>query len=68
MASHRKHREGGGVIIYINEDLTYQPLISISDKMCSMVAIYTSNGDWRRKQSNHKMGSVNENWSVSWAV
>ena len=28
----------------------------------------TSNGDWRRKQSNHKMGSVNENWSVSWAV
>ena len=29
---------------------------------------YTSNADWRRKQSNHKMGSVNENWSVSWAV
>ena len=30
--------------------------------------LYTSNGDWCRKQSNHKMGSVNENWSVSWAV
>ena len=33
VASHRKKREGGGVIIYINEDLTYQHLISVSDEM-----------------------------------
>ena len=32
--------EGGGVIIYIDNDATYKPLISISDEMCSIVAIY----------------------------
>ena len=42
VASHRKNREGGGVIIYINEDLTYQPLISMSDEMCSIEAIYVN--------------------------
>ena len=40
VASHRKDREGGGVIIYIDNDATYKPLISISDEMCSIVAIY----------------------------
>ena len=40
VASHRKNRNGVGVIIYINDDLTYQPLVSISDEMCSMVAIH----------------------------
>ena len=40
VASHRKDREGGGVIIYINNDATFKPLISISDDMCSVVAIY----------------------------
>jgi len=43
-------------------------LYPIFPKIPSPIAINTSNGDWRRKQSNHKMGSVNENWSVSWAV
>ena len=37
VASHRKNRNGGGVIIYINNDLTYQTLVSISDEMCSLV-------------------------------
>ena len=40
VASHRKNREGGGVIIYIDNDATYKPLISISNEMCSIVAIY----------------------------
>merc|ERR1711895_143365 len=40
VASHRKDREGGGIIIYIDNDATYKPLISISDEMCSIVAIY----------------------------
>merc|ERR1711913_254240 len=40
MASHRKNRDGGGVIIYIDNNATYKPLISISDEMCSIVAIY----------------------------
>ena len=40
VASHRKNREGGGVIIYIDEDASYKSLISISDEMCSIVAIY----------------------------
>ena len=39
-ASHRQVRRGGGTIIYIHKNLTYKPLISISDTMCSMVAIY----------------------------
>ena len=39
VASHRKNREGG-VIIYIDNDVTYKFLISISDEMCSIVAIY----------------------------
>ena len=40
LASHRKDREGRGVIIYIDKDATYKSLISISDEMCSIVAIY----------------------------
>ena len=40
VASHRKDREGGGIIVYIDNDATYKPLISISDDMCSIVAIY----------------------------
>ena len=43
-------------------------LINITDMLDMTERTGTSNGDWRRKQSNHKMGSVNENWSVSWAV
>lgn len=39
-ASHRINRDGGGVIIYIRKDLTYQILTSESDDMCSMVAIH----------------------------
>ena len=38
--SHRINRDGGGVIIYIRKDLTYQVLVSQSDEMCSMVAIH----------------------------
>ena len=40
VARHRKDRERGGVIIYIDNDATYKPLISISDEMCSIFAIY----------------------------
>merc|ERR1711888_442801 len=40
MASHRKNREGGGVIIYIREDITYNFLTSVSDEMCSMEAVH----------------------------
>ena len=40
VASHRKNRNGGGVIIYLNNNLTYQTLVSISDEMCSVVAIH----------------------------
>ena len=40
VTSHRKNRIGGGVIIYISNDLTYQTLASNSDEMCSMVAVY----------------------------
>ena len=36
----RINRDGGGVIVYIRKDLTYQILISTSDEMCSMVAIH----------------------------
>ena len=35
--SNRTNRDGGGVIIYISEKLTYRTLVSESDKMCSMV-------------------------------
>ena len=42
VTSHRKNRIGGGVIIYISNDLTYQTLVSNSDDMCSMVAIYVN--------------------------
>ena len=38
--SNRINRDGGGVIVYIRNDLTYQMLISTSDEMCSMVAIH----------------------------
>ena len=31
VAIHRKNREGGGVIIYIREDITYNLLISVRD-------------------------------------
>ena len=40
VASHRKDRDGGGVIIYIDGDATYRPLVSASDEMCSIVAVY----------------------------
>ena len=38
--SHRINREGGGVIVYINNNLAYKTLISDSDEMCSIVAVY----------------------------
>ena len=37
---HRQNRDGGGVIIYINNNLTYETLISASDEMCSIVGVY----------------------------
>ena len=40
VASHRKDREGGGVIIYIDNGATYKPLVSVSDGMCSVVAVH----------------------------
>ena len=40
VASHRKDREGGGVIIYIENGATYRPLVSVSDEMCSVVAVH----------------------------
>ena len=40
VSSYRKNREGGGVIIYIREDITYNFLTSVSDEMCSMVAVH----------------------------
>ena len=33
-------RKGGGAIIYIDNNLTYQTLIAISDEMCSLVGVY----------------------------
>ena len=39
-SSNRINRDGGGVIIYVRNDLTYQTLISTSDEMCSMVSIH----------------------------
>ena len=38
--SHRMKRVGGGVIIYVRNDLTYKILASESDEMCSIVAVY----------------------------
>ena len=38
--SNRTNREGGGVILYINNELTYKKLASISDEMCSMVGVH----------------------------
>ena len=38
--SHRKNRDGGGVIIYTNNNLTYQTLVTASDEICSIVGIY----------------------------
>ena len=38
--SHRINREGGGVIVYINNDLAYKTLVSDSDEMCSIVSVY----------------------------
>merc|ERR1711888_460097 len=40
VASHRKVREGGGVIIYIEDGATYRLLASVSDEMCSFVAVH----------------------------
>ena len=40
VASHRKDRKGGGVIVYIDNGAPYKPLISVSDGMCSIVAIH----------------------------
>ena len=40
VASHWKNREGGRVIIYIRDDITYNFLTSVSDEMCSMVAVH----------------------------
>ena len=40
VASHRKDRDGGGVIIYIENGATYRPLVSVSDEMCSVVAVH----------------------------
>ena len=38
--SNRVQRIGGGVIIYIRNDLDYQNVISASDDMCSLVGVY----------------------------
>ena len=40
VASHRENRCGGGVIIYIREDVPHKILTKVSDEMCSMVAIH----------------------------
>ena len=40
VASHRENRCGGGVIIYIRKDVPYKILTTVSDEMCSMVAIH----------------------------
>ena len=42
VTSHRKNRKGGGVIIYINDNLTYQTWVSVSDEICSMIAIHVN--------------------------
>merc|ERR1712002_620578 len=40
VASHRVNRGGGGVIIYIRKDVAYKILTTVSDEMCSMVAVH----------------------------
>ena len=40
VTSHRKNIKGGRVIIYINDNLTYQTLVSISDEICLIIAIH----------------------------
>ena len=40
VASHRVNRRGGGVIIYIRQDVPYKILTTVSDEMCSMVAVH----------------------------
>ena len=40
VASHRKDRNGGGVIIYIDGGVPCRPLVSVSDGMCSVVAVH----------------------------
>merc|ERR1712179_604628 len=40
VASHRKNREGGGTIVYIDNGATYKPLVSVGDGMCSFVAVH----------------------------
>ena len=40
VASHRVNRDGGGVIIYIKKDVSYKILSTVSDEMCSMVAVH----------------------------
>ena len=39
-SSHRPKRDGGGVIIYINNNFSYQKLVSASDEVCSIVGVY----------------------------
>merc|ERR1712002_1163174 len=39
MGSHRIRRDGG-VIIYIRKDVSYKILSTVSDAMCSMVAVH----------------------------
>ena len=39
-ASHRQKRKGGGAIIYIHNNLTYQTVIAASDEMCSLVGVH----------------------------
>ena len=40
VASHRVNRDGGGVIIYIRKNVSYKVLTTVSDEMCSMVAVH----------------------------
>ena len=40
VTSHRPNRDGGGVIIYINNNLTYQTLVASSDEICSVAGVY----------------------------
>ena len=39
-SSHRPKRDDGGVIIYINNNFSYQKLVSASDEVCSIVGVY----------------------------
>merc|ERR1712121_450931 len=40
MASHRVNRDGGVVTIYIRKDVSYKILTTVSDEICSMVAVH----------------------------